>query len=212
MSEAAITEATIAVMDQWTAAIAGESPLFHVGFPTLTGKGDQDAGVQLQEKALSGHLVLRGDKDSFSAAVEKVTGMVLPETLMSSSHGEQTLRWVSPDEWLLTLPADQAFGVETALRAEMSGHYAIVNVSGGQTILLLSGNDAVSVLMKSTPYDVHERNFPVGKVVTTVFAKTQALIRRCDEQQWELVIRRSFADYVWLWLQDACREYGMVIR
>jgi len=38
------------------------------------------------------------------------------------------------------------------------------------------------------------------------------VIRRTGEQQWELVIRRSFADYVWLWLQDACAEYGLVVR
>ncbi|TNF08513.1 MAG: sarcosine oxidase subunit gamma, partial [Pseudomonadales bacterium] len=29
---------------------------------------------------------------------------------------------------------------------------------------------------------------------------------------WELVIRRSFADYFWLWLQDACAEYGLAVE
>ncbi len=60
--------------------------------------------------------------------------------------------------------------------------------------------------------DVHDRNFPVGKVVTTVFAKTQAVIRRTGDKNWELVVRRSFADYTWLWLQDACKEYGLVVK
>ena len=117
-----------------------------------------------------------------------------------------------PDEWLVILPGNQAFEVERELRANMDGHYAIVNVSGGQTVLTLSGIDAVKVLKKSTPYDVHDCNFPVGKVVTTVFAKTQAVIRRTGEKNWELVVRRSFADYTWLWLQDACKEYGLVIK
>ncbi|OUC50154.1 hypothetical protein B7939_13495, partial [Eggerthia catenaformis] len=28
---------------------------------------------------------------------------------------------------------------------------------------------------------------------------------------WELVVRRSFADYFWLWLQDASAEYGLQV-
>jgi sarcosine oxidase subunit gamma len=68
------------------------------------------------------------------------------------------------------------------------------------------------VLKKSIPLDVHPSQFPVGKVAGTVFAKSTALVRRSGEDSWELVIRRSFADYIWLWLQDASREYGLVIR
>ncbi|WP_229775730.1 sarcosine oxidase subunit gamma family protein, partial [Pseudomonas laurentiana] len=26
---------------------------------------------------------------------------------------------------------------------------------------------------------------------------------------WELLIRRSFSDYWWLWLQDAANEFGL---
>ncbi|KAA5829351.1 sarcosine oxidase subunit gamma, partial [Pseudomonas chlororaphis] len=68
------------------------------------------------------------------------------------------------------------------------------------------------VLMKSTSYDVHPNNFPVGKAVGTVFAKSQLVIRRMGEDTWELVIRRSFSDYWWLWLQDAAAEYGLSIQ
>jgi len=47
---------------------------------------------------------------------------------------------------------------------------------------------------------------------STVFAKSTATIRRSGEQRFELIIRRSFSDYIWLWLQDASREYGLVIE
>ena len=87
----------------------------------------------------------------------------------------------------------------------------ISNASGGQTLVRLSGEKARAVLMKSCPYDVHDRNFPIGKVVTTVFAKSQTTLRRLDENDWELVVRRSFADYVWRWLLDASHEFGLRI-
>jgi sarcosine oxidase subunit gamma len=25
-------------------------------------------------------------------------------------------------------------------------------------------------------------------------------------------VRRSFSDYIWLWLQDACAEFGLAIK
>jgi len=54
---------------------------------------------------------------------------------------------------------------------------------------------------------VGEANFPVGKAVTTVLAKTQALCIRVDDAEWHLIVRRSFADYAWDWLCDASAEY-----
>ncbi|PCB40388.1 sarcosine oxidase subunit gamma family protein, partial [Pseudomonas aeruginosa] len=88
---------------------------------------------------------------------------------------------------------------------------AVVNVSGGQTLLELSGANVRELLMKSTSYDVHPSNFPVGKAVGSIFAKSQCVIRHTGEDTWELVVRRSFADYFWLWLQDASAEYGLQV-
>jgi len=45
-----------------------------------------------------------------------------------------------------------------------------------------------------------------------VFAKTTVLLRRPDAEHWELVIRRSFADYLYRWLLDAGEEYGITTK
>ncbi len=109
-------------------------------------------------------------------------------------------------------PGERAFSLEQELRSAMSGHFSIVNVSGGQTVLTLSGEHAREVLMKSTPYDVSDHNFPVAKVVTSVMAKSQAIICRKSDTTWELIIRRTFSDYLWLWLRCACEEYGLIVQ
>ncbi|UTW10264.1 sarcosine oxidase subunit gamma [Marinobacterium rhizophilum] len=215
-SASASSVATVALMDQLAApSIRAESPLFHADLATVAKQGPKTGGVTLQEHKLLGHLVIRGSQDNaaFLAGARAVLGVDLPtQPLTSAEAGTLSVRWIAPDEWLVILPGLEAFELENRLREAMSGHIAIVNVSGGQTVLELSGADARAVLKKSTPYDVHDRNFPVGKVVTTVFAKSQAVIRRTGEQSWELVIRRSFADYLWLWLQDACAEFGLVVK
>ncbi|MEX1215013.1 sarcosine oxidase subunit gamma [Saccharospirillum sp.] len=201
----------IAIMDQIPSAdVPARSPLHHViKKPNQT---DQpNPGVHLWEDALKAHLALRGDADNtdFRQGIEAATGLALPGALHSVHNEQWSLSWISPDEWLLVGPGDQAFNMELTLREHLSGHYSVINVSGGQTLVRLAGAEARAVLMKSCPYDVHDRNFPVGKVVTTVFAKSQATVRRLAENDWELVIRRSFADYAWRWLVDASQEYGV---
>ncbi|MEH6442263.1 MAG: sarcosine oxidase subunit gamma family protein [Oceanospirillaceae bacterium] len=208
---------TISAMDQRpaTAEIIGESPLAHADLAAIAKAHKSKTGsIELTELKLRGHIVLRGKltSSSFTQGVEQVLGMALPGPLQMVENGELSIRWVSPDEWLVVVPGERTFEIELALIDAMQGHCAIVNVSGGQTILRLVGSDVQKLLQKSAPFDVHDRNFPVGKVVTTLFAKTQAIISRSGDQQWELVVRRSFADYAWLWLQDACAEFDLVIR
>ncbi len=197
------------------AAAHAESPLFHAGLEQLAGKGPASAGVTVREKKLLGHLTLRGDaKDpAFAGGVHKALGLELPVALTLVAAGDTSLQWLAPDEWLLIVPSGSEFAVEQKLREALDGqHISIVNVSGGQTLLELSGPKVREVLMKSTSYDVHPSNFPVGKAVGTHFAKSQLVIRHTAEDAWELLIRRSFSDYFWLWLQDASAEYGLAIK
>jgi len=195
--------------------IEGQSPLHHAGLAELVGKGKSGAGITLREKKLRGHLTLRGDAHdpAFAKGVQDVLGMDLPVALTLVANGETSLQWMGPDEWLLIVPKGEEFATEQRLREALAGqHIQIVNVSGGQTLVELSGEKVRELLMKSTPYDVHPSNFPVGKAVGTHFAKSQLTIRHTAEDVWELVVRRSFADYIWLWLQDASAEYGLAIK
>jgi len=192
-----------------------QSPLHHADLASLVGKGRKNAGVTLREKKFLGHLTIRGDghNPEFAAGVHKALGLELPVALTVVANADTSLQWVGPDEWLLIVPGGQELAVEQKLRAALDGqHIQVVNVSGGQSLLELRGPNVREVLMKSTSYDVHPNNFPVGKAVGTVFAKSQLVIRRTAEDTWELVIRRSFADYWWLWLQDASAEYGLSIE
>lgn len=206
----------VAVMNQLAVRGArAESPLHHAGLDQLASRNPRAGGVLLRELKLRGHLTLRGSQQnaSFMSGCAEVLGVALPtQPLTSVEKGGVSIRWISPDEWLVVLPADQAYEVERGLRAAIEGHFSVVNVSGGQTILELSGPNARDVLKKSTVLDVHPSQFPVGKVAGSVFAKSTALVRRSGEDNWELVIRRSFADYIWLWLQDASSEFGLVIK
>lgn len=197
-------------------AVKSESPLVLARVNVALASSARDAGVVVREKPFLGHLVLRGNAqdEAFRAGVERVLGLALPLALGPVVRDEArgvSVQWMSPDEWLIVVPAGLEFEAEAALRRELSGHYAVMNVTGGQTVLELTGPKVRELLMKCTPYDVHPRAFPVGKGVSSVFAKSSAVIRRVDEDRWELVIRRSFADYLYSWILDAAEEFGVFV-
>ena len=157
-----------------------------------------------------GHIVIRGLENVIKDVVQSQLELALPTEPLSCHQNEAAcIRWISPDEWLVTVAEDEIHSIEVELRHAVEGHAAIVNVSGGQTLLQLAGQHAEEVLMKSTSYDVHESNLQVGKVVTTTFAHTQVVLRRLDANSFELVVRRSFADYVFAWTRDAATEFGI---
>lgn len=194
--------------------VAAESPLYYARQQFPLGPAEGEAGVIMVERPFLTHLILRGAPEVLRAGVNTVTGLTLPETACSLDlQGDKSIQWLAPDEWLLILPPGSEFDTEKALRQALGdASYAIVNVSGGQTLLELSGPFAREVLMKSTSCDLHPRTFPEGRGVSTVFAKAGAIIRRPDAEHWQLIIRRSFSDYLYRWLLTAGAEYGVTTR
>ncbi|ETI62530.1 sarcosine oxidase subunit gamma [Marinomonas profundimaris] len=202
-----------------TDAIVGESPLHHADLASIASQGPQEGGVHFCEHKLLGLLTLRCvPLPQQQEEIESLLGVALPMAPLTSvtkddtSIGKVSVRWVGPDEWLIIVPGDEAFDLETRFFETLSGHFSLVNISGGSTVFDVSGDQVVSMLKKSIPVDLHIREFPVGKVVSTIFAKSGAIVCRLGENQFELVVRRSFADYLWLWVQDASREYGLVVK
>jgi len=190
-----------------------ESPLHHAQLEQLIGQSHA-GGIIFHEAALLGHLNLRGNAQDaeFIAAVQKVLGVALPTAACSSAKSDLAqIMWLAPDEWLIVVASGSEYDVEEKLRSTLTGHFAVSDISGAQTILELSGMNVIDLMKKSTGYDLHLDSFPIGKVVGTTFAKAGAHILRVSEDKFQLVIRRSFSDYVWLWIQQSSKEYGLSI-
>jgi len=190
-----------------------ESPLHHAQLDRLIGQSGA-GGIVLHEAKLLGHLNLRGNAQDvgFLAGVQEALGMPLPITPCSSTKSELAqIMWLAPDEWLIVVDSGSEYEVEQKLRSYLKGHFAVSDISGAQTIIELSGSNVIDLLKKSTGYDLHLDSFPVGKVIGTTFAKAGAHILRVSEDKFQLVVRRSFSDYIWLWIQQNSKEYGLTI-
>ena len=190
-----------------------ESPLHHAQLDHLIGQTNS-GGIVFHEAKLLGHLNLRGNAQDaeFLAGVQAALEVALPITPCSSAQSDiAKILWLAPDEWLIIVAAGGEYEIEQQLRAHLKGHFAVSDISGAQTILELSGSHVIELMKKSTGYDLHLESFPVGKVIGTTFSQAGAHILRVSEDKFQLIIRRSFSDYIWLWIQEASKEYGLVI-
>ena len=118
-----------------------------------------------------------------------------------------------PDEWLVVTPPDAQTSLAQSLESALDGvHSSVTDVTGGQTVITLSGPRARDVLAKGCPLDLHPSVLRPGDCAQTLLAKANIIIRCVDDSpSFELIVRRSFADYAALWLHDAAQEYGCAV-
>jgi sarcosine oxidase subunit gamma len=193
-----------------------ESPLVRFGLGARAAKTAHDAGVFACEHALLGHINLRGDPQDprFVAAVREVAGVAPSVTANTVTEAEgNTVYWLGPDEWLIVTPGERKLAVESELRNALKAlRVAVTDVSGGQTVVVVHGENVRQLLAKGCPLDLHPRAFDIGQCAQSHLAKAPILIRHLDRRShFEIIVRRSFADYFWLWLEDAAAEYGLAV-
>ncbi len=162
-------------------------------------------GVVLRQPAPRGCLNLRADPRS----IETVPGILPPVAPCTWRRaGDTAVYWLGPDEWLLLVPAGTEGAAERRLRDALEGSFSVVDTTGAHCMVNLSGPSLGQVMQKSSPYDFHPRNFPAGRCVQTTFAKASALVAANPDGSFDLVFRRSYANYVQRWIADAAAEYG----
>jgi sarcosine oxidase subunit gamma len=188
-----------------------ESPLvgrIEAGLPVRT----VAQAVRLQERAFLGHINLRCDPSDagLTGAVEGALGCILPRipnTFKAAQAGHKVL-WLGPDEWLVVTPEDRHSTLAQALRLAVGDGFAsVIELGSGQTVIGISGQRAREVLAKGCPLDLHPRAFGPGRCAQSRLARALITLAQVDEAPtFELIVRRSFADYLWQWLSDACRH------
>ncbi len=179
--------------------------------------GPSDAGVVLGELRFQGKINLRGDvaDKAFAAAVAKAVGVEPPAAPGTvATAGGRAILWLGPDEWLVVTPegegGDLAGALNAALNAALAGMRAsATDVADNYATVRIAGPKARWVLAKGWAVDLHPSAFGRGRVAQSHLALTNAIIRQTDEApSYEILVRPSFAKYLWDWLTDASLEVG----
>lgn len=163
-------------------------------------------------RSAMGQVNIRGDaaNAAFASAVERALGMALPSTPNTVMvRGDHVLYWLGPDEWLFVTATEREAPTARALREALAGTFsAVTEVGGGQVVVTLRGANVRELLAKECPLDLDAPAFAPGACAQTRLAKAGVLLRPLEGDAMQIIVRRSFADYVWTWLEDAAAEYG----
>jgi len=187
-----------------------QSPLtgLHADFSLPLLHGDPDR-VSLSEQPLVSLANLRvaPSDQAILAAVHAGLGLELPLAPNTVARdGDITAMWLAPDEWLLRTQTDGVDGLAARVERALAGcWFAVTDQSSGYSVVQLRGPRARDVINAGCPLDLHQRVLPFGRCAQTHFFKTSVLLRPLDEtgDGWELIVRRSFADYAVRMLLDA---------
>ena len=184
--------------------------LFQQQSPLVQIKLEEAKGTapEIKEVPFLGYLNLRGRSNStaFLAAVLKVLGSEPPlEANTMVESGDFRIYWLGPDEWLVITPTDQQGKVQADFKKALEGVFSsVVDNSSGLTMLEITGDNAANLLATDCPLDLHPRDFRAGQCAQTRLAKAGMTIAPLRKGAgFEVIIRRSFADYLLLWMQDA---------
>jgi sarcosine oxidase subunit gamma len=87
-------------------------------------------------------------------------------------------------------------------------------VSDAYTAIEVGGIEARAALMKVTTLDLHPRAFKARQVAGSLFGRANAWLwldreSTANGPHFQLIVRASFADYLWCLLAAAGREWGM---
>ena len=95
--------------------------------------------------------------------------------------------------------------------APAAGAFAVeIEVSGGWTRLVIAGPAATRLLAKGCALDLHPSRFPPGSCAAAGFARLRTIIWRPEQDQFHMLVGRSYARALWDWLAEAAAEFDVV--
>jgi sarcosine oxidase, subunit gamma len=170
--------------------------------------------LTLHERPFHGMVALRVDPrdDAARAAVETALRAALPQTNRTIACADSGVAlWLGPDEFLIVTEPGEEAPLATTLSAALRGlRGAVVDISDSRTIVALSGKRARDLLAKGSGLDLHPRSFAPGQCAQSFLAKVKIALHQLDDTpSYHIIVERSVAEYLFLWLADAAREFAV---
>ena len=137
-----------------------------------------------------------GQEDALRQLVAERFAVVLPEGSKRVAGTDIAFLGTGPRKWLV-----RCEGMETL--APLAQCAAVVDQSGADGILTLSGSHAERLLARAVAIDLDLQHFPTGSVATTLIEHMGLTIARIDDNAFELYVIRSLGLSFAHWLSGA---------
>ena len=165
----------------------------------------------MKEKTPVLKINLRGNTNNkdFTSKVGKILGIILPIEVGSIAVKEEiSIITTGPSEWLIVSnniikKSNNDFELENILFESISKTNlgAVTSVTDQFTIFSLKGSNIFEVLSKSSPFDFDtlSNNYSVQTLLNNI----DVTIVKKDNEKVDLLVRRSFSEYLWDWIKDS---------
>ena len=126
-----------------------------------------------------------------------------------TTAGERMAVWLGPDETLLLLADQDEAEFSRALHALMGQQFFALNtVSDAFVVFDIEGAAVRTALAKGISIDLHQAFFQPFQAAQTALSHAGITLICMAENQFRLICRTSFSDYIESWLKDASMEFG----
>jgi sarcosine oxidase, subunit gamma len=191
-----------------TETVRLESPCAGVADLLKAQQGRAPKGFVMRELPFRDLVNVRGELSdpAFVDAFEQVVGCQPPAQPNTVARGNgYDVLWLGPDEWLVRSNAAVPAGVLEAKLAPAFGDAcaAAVEVGSGYTVVEIDGTPTREVLSRGCPLDLHPRLFGQGQCAQSLYFKASIVLIPMGDERFEIVVRRSFADYFCRIMLDA---------
>ncbi len=155
---------------------------------------------------------LRGKKRDFITKIGKELSIIPPaDPNTSSGNKDLNVLWLSPDEWLVysnnKVRLENINSLEDKLFNEISKTKlgSITNVTDHWVMINLKGAKVFDLLSTGCPFNFNEFKNSEGAVTQTLLNHIDIIIHNKNINNLNLFVRRSFANHLWLWMNDSAR-------
>ena len=167
--------------------------------------------LQMKEISPIMKLIVRGKKREFISAVGKSLNILLPTEANTSTQSDKlTALWLSPDEWMIfsndTMNKDlNEYETEKLLQNNISkiNLGAVTDVTDQFVMINLKGNKIYELFQTGSPFNFNNFKNKKGATTQTILGKIDIIVHNQDKNTVNLLVRRSFSEHLFSWMNDA---------
>ena len=138
---------------------------------------------------------------------KEILNQSLPLICNTFNSGNHEIYWLRPNEWLVATK-ENIKSISSKIDQNIDIH--IIDQSGGFAQMRLDGENSRDILEKGCPLDVSSGVFSAGMCAQTNLAKSNIILAQLDDSpSYNIIVRRSFADYMAEWILNAGKEYNI---
>jgi len=166
--------------------------------------------LSMEEKTPILKINIRGkvNNKNFTSSVGKILG-VMPHIEVGSITSKENISIITtgPNEWLIISndKDNNDYYLENTLFENISKNNlgSVTNVTDQFTIFSLIGSNSLEILSKSSPFDFDK--LQNNSSAQTLLNNIDITVIKKDNKNLDLLVRRSFSNHLWSWLNDSAR-------